>query len=429
MSIQLHTFKVDVTPPVGHYICGGLGKPAESIESPLYLRGWIIHANGTRYVTAAIDYCYLIGRSHRRFEDALAQAAQVRAEHVTLQSTHAHSAPMLNEEVHAILAEHMPATQAHDEAYFADALQRSGDAVRDVLNTEPTIIDHVGFASHMVDQFASTRRVLDEDGQAHPRYSICRDPELRGKPVGRIDPLLDAIVLYDQDRRPVTCAGFYACHPQVAARRPVIGGDSVGVAMDLFESRYPDVFPLFFVGCAGDITAGKYTTDHFDRNLHIFGVRLFDGLEGAYQAAYPQSVQSATWRSETFDLPLRAIEEDQAHYEAMAGDPHQRQYLASAKLHRLRNNIHAYPFRTTLLQLNGIGALFLPTELCVDYQLFAKQQYAGPLAVAAYGDSFFNYLATGEAFDQGGYEVMPIWTEVDATAERPIKQAISRMFE
>ncbi len=426
MKIDLYTFKVNVTPPIGHYLCGGLGAPMLEFGDPLYLRGWVLKSDSRCCVIASIDYCYMIGRSQWRFEQALAEAAGTAREHVVIQATHAHNAPLVNEEAHAILAEFDPSRQCHDEAYFSDVLQRTGNAVRACMEQQSVVIGGVGFASSTVHEFASTRRVLDEQGKAHPRYSVCRDPALRDKPVGRIDPLLDQIVLYDEDKNPVTCASFFACHPQVSTDRYVISGDTVGLALDMFEKQYPHVFPLYFDGCGGDVTAGKYTTLNLERNRYVFGVRLFDGIEAAFHAARPSPLERWDWVDRTYELPLQTIVKDQDYYQQqIAEGPEGRRYLAACKLHRLREGIDRYPFRVSCLRFNRMASLFMPTELCVDYQLFAKSQHVGPLAVAAYGDSFLNYVATARAFDEGGYEVMPEWTEVDRRADPLIRSYIA----
>ena len=40
-----------------------------------------------------------------------------------------------------------------------------------------------------------------------------------------------------------------------------------------------------------------------------------------------------------------------------------------------------------------------------------------------------NYVATDEAFDQGGYEVRPKWTEVAPGCEGLIKKAIHEILQ
>ncbi len=238
-------------------------------------------------------------------------------------------------------------------------------------------------------------------------------------------------MLYDTEHTPFTCLSFYACHPQVSDGRRLWSGDTVGVALDLFEQTYPKVFPIYFTGCAGDITAGKYTTTNRPRNRLLFGLRLFDGMAAAFEKARPRPLRQIDWHDSQFGMPLCETPYDVEHYAAILDDPaptSNTKYKAAIKYHKLKEQMTVYPYRLSRLSLDGMHILFLPAEMCVPYQLFAKAQCKGELAVAAYGDSFLNYIATDEAFDQGGYEVDPAWTEVGKGNEGRIKEAIERIF-
>lgn len=420
---SLHTFRVDVTPPVGTYLCGGLHDRSVGVETPLWLRGIVLSTAETRYVVACIDFCYLVGRSQARLIEALAEGARVPAGQVVVQSNHLHDAPLIDEEAHALVAEYSPEHWFHDESYFADLLARAKEAVRAVLEDPGIEMGGVGVASHPVRQFASTRRVIDEHNRCHVRYSVCRDPWIREQPEGRIDPDLDAVVLYNRDSQPVVCLGFYASHPQVSDGRRVASGDTIGVALDLFEHAQPDVFPIYFTGCGGDVTAGKYTTTHRKRNRLVFGVRLYDGLQGAFEKASLQAGMEMEWRDAVHEVPLRKVteSEDELIETVRGAEWRTEKYLAAGRLHRLRNGIDTYPFRIARLRLGHATILFLPAEMCIGYQLYVKGLMKGPMAVAAYGDGFLKYVETDEAFDQGGYEVDPKWTEVEKGIEKTLK--------
>jgi hypothetical protein len=431
VSTSLHTFKIEVTPPVGGYLCGGEEMPTVGVETPLYLRGLIISTNGTRYVLACVDFCYLSGKSQRRFEEAIAAGAGVPTSQITLHSTHVHCAPLIDEELHAIIERYAPEVRFHDETYFLSVLDKSREAIRAVLAGPATPIGAVGYSNHPVHQFASTRRVIDDNNKCHTRFSVCADMAVRDKPEGFIDPLLDQIVFYDRDRHPVACMSSYACHPQVSAGRRLVSSETVGIALDLFEKTNPGVFPIYFTGCAGDVTAGKYTTANLDRNRLVFGVRLYDAVQAAFDKSRPKTLTTFGWADNTFDLPLREIDESEEQLIAIIRDPSVSplyKYPPAMKLGQIGSDPATYPFRMTRVRLGHVSALFLPAELCVDYQIFAKQSCKGPLVVAAYGDSHLVYLATDEAFDQGGYEVNPDWTRVDKGIEPIIKSQITRFI-
>jgi hypothetical protein len=163
----------------------------------------------------------------------------------------------------------------------------------------------------------------------------------------------------------------------------------------------------------------------------VFGVKLYDALHEAMQKARPQPLASMGWRTERFDCPLAPPPNDADHYRfvlnsEVAGGGER--YLAAHKLNRLENGIETYPFRLTRWTVNGHAAVFLPAELVVDYQLYAKSRYRGELAVAAYGDSYLDYVGTDIMFSEGGYEVDPMWTEVGPGVEGHIKGALDRIL-
>lgn len=431
MALVLHPFKVDVTPPVGGYLCGGLHDRSLSIETPIYLRGLVLSSGSTRYVVAAIDYCYLCGRSYQRLLEVLAEGACTPVENVTVHANHLHDAPLIDEEPHRLVEEYCPEFPFHDEAYFSRVLTDARAGIAQSLQTVGVTATGIAFSSKPVERFASTRRVLDADNRCHVRYSICSDPAIREHPEGLIDPMLDQVVFFAEDRKPLVCLCFYASHPQVSDGRRTVSSDTIGVALDLFEKSNPGVFPVYFTGCGGDVTAGKYTTLNKHYNRLVFGLRLFDSMQAAFEVARPQPLAPLRWVDCTDDAPLRPRQDREADLiqtiQTQAYRP--ARYLAAMKLARVCAGVVTYPFRMTRLSFGDFGMLFLPAEMCVPYQLHAKAVWRGRLAVAAYGDCFLKYVATDEAFGQGGYEVEPDWTEVQPGIEGWVKKRMAKVLE
>ena len=54
-KLQLATFRVDVTPPIGDGPCVGCMPKVASIEHPLELRGVVLRTASDTFVIAAID--------------------------------------------------------------------------------------------------------------------------------------------------------------------------------------------------------------------------------------------------------------------------------------------------------------------------------------------------------------------------------------
>lgn len=437
-KFRLHAFKVDVTPPVGEYLCGGLHGKSTGIEQRIHLRGGVLtelDAAGAvreRVAIAVVDYCYICGRSQRRIEEALARGAGVPATKAAVQSNHVHDVPLIDEEAHALMDAYTPGV--HSETYFARVLRDVESAVSAAVRGGGVEIGGVSFTSCKVSEFASSRRVLGPDGRCLVRWSVCRDDAVRSAPEGRIDPLMDMVVFHEANTgKPAACWGFYASHPQVSDGRGLVSGDTVGIAMELFEQTNAGIAPVYFTGCAGDITAGKYTTTNRPRNRHVFGIRLYDGFQGAFdaaRAATPQPLRSLAWADHTAEVPLAPIHGSESDHLAKLRDPaapSSLKYLSAMKIDRHRRNLHAYPFRVSRLRINDHALFFAPSELVVEYQFHAKRRCGGKAMIAAYGDSFLKYIAHDRAFDEGGYEVDPLWSEVGKGIESHVKRAIDRV--
>jgi hypothetical protein len=425
------TFKINVTPPLGSALCGGYLPSADRLVQELWLRGLIVKEEGQTYIIAGIDFCYLIGKSQARLEEALALGAGIPAGHVTLNATHAHAAPLITQEGHAQLHALDASLDFHNEAYFQDVLERSRAGVASAIKAGLWTVSGVSFSSHAVEEFASTRRVFLKPGEAKIRWSISREPEVKAAPVGLVDPLLDQVNLYDDDGKPRVSMSYFACHPQVGYNPGAIHGDTPGLAMSLFEERYPGTMPIYFNGCGGDITGGKYTSTFPTRNLHLFSVRLFDAMEEAFLKARPAAPGKFTWQDNTFDCPLAPVQFTRQELLDTIANPataNSLKIISAFKLMRLETANTTYPFRITHAHFGDIGLLMLPAELSVVYQLYAKQIHRGPIATAAYADSYLNYVAYDKAFDEGGYEVDPWWTEVGPGIEAWIKDKLDKVI-
>lgn len=368
LRLGLRCFAVDVTPPIGDYLCGGLHGRSVGIESRLWLRGLILDFQGLRCVIASIEFCYLVGRSHARLIDAIASAAGTPVSNVTVHSTHAHDAPLMDEESHGLLARH--GHSAHNEVYFERVLSDTRAAVARKMREEPVSIASIAQTSHPVFEFASNRRVIGTNGRCLTRWSICGNADIRNAPCGMIDPDLRQLILFNDVHAPVAAIHCYACHPQVSDGRGLVSGDAPGRAIELFNHAYPGVFSVYLTGCAGDITAGKYTTQNKLRNQLLFGNRLFDAMDAAFLKAVPRSLDFVRWSDHVFDLDLAPVDKPMDHWEALMCKPSDGkgniafQFIAAEKAHRVERKINRYPFRLSRLTLNETDLLFCRPNSC-----------------------------------------------------------------
>src|SRR6476619_6501874 len=97
-SFHLATFTSDVTPPLGHPLCGGWIEPVRAVEDPLHAIGVVLLGAGAPIVLCAVDWCELRNSANRLWAEALAAAAHTTPERVAVQSLHQHDAPMADVE-------------------------------------------------------------------------------------------------------------------------------------------------------------------------------------------------------------------------------------------------------------------------------------------------------------------------------------------
>src|SRR5262249_17533484 len=158
------------------------------------------------------------------------------------------------------------------------------------------------------ERVASNRRVLGPDGKVkYVRYSATNDAEIRAAPEGTIDPTLRALAFYQEGRTaPLARFYYYTTHPMSYYGDGRVTSDSVGWARKKRDEAEPDTMHIYFTGCAGNITAGKYNDGSHD-NRPVLTSRIHDGMVKA-EAEADRSVlplQSLRWITSAIHFTAR----------------------------------------------------------------------------------------------------------------------------
>src|SRR5438093_13359893 len=90
---HLATFTCDVTPPVGHPLCGGWIEPVRAVDDPLRALGVVLLGMGQPIVLCAVDWCGLRNEAHDAWRNALAKAAHTVPSKVAVHCVHQHKPP------------------------------------------------------------------------------------------------------------------------------------------------------------------------------------------------------------------------------------------------------------------------------------------------------------------------------------------------
>lgn len=422
-ALNIATFRADVTPPVGHPLCGGWIDPVRGIDDPLLALGVVLLGAGQPVVLCAVDWCELRNEAHWRLRDALADAANTTPERVAVQCVHPHDAPFADVAAQRLIAR-AGAPSSLDLDFFERTVKSVAAALRKSLaNAKPWT--HAGFGKATVTDVASNRRVLGPDGKVRfTRTSSTTNATARAEPVGLIDPWLRTLSFWDGDV-PRAALSYYATHPMSHYGHGIVSADFCGLARQQRHNA-TDVFQVYFTGCAGNITAGKYNDGDPD-NRTTLCERMAAGMAAAWAATERFAVEQVVLRSQPVLLPPR-IEE-------AFGEAASRAELADATRSAAKRNNAAMqlawlertnrPIDVTCLDFGQVAVLHLPGEPFVEYQLFA-QSLRPDVCVAGYGDGGPGYIPTATAYREGGYE--PTVALAGPSSEAILREAIRKLI-
>jgi len=424
-QLRVATFRTDLTPPLGSPTYPS-GKPLETVETPLLAKGIVLDDGRQRVVLCAIDWCGLCGPAHRLFRDKIAEAAATDVSHVTVHTVHQHTAPYVPMGALELEDETGSPPENLEPAVIHHIAQRLGDAVKKSLGQFQTF-NSIGTGQAKVDRVASARRILTDAGTIRTRWSACADPDLRAKPEGRIDPMLKTITFAHGDK-PLVRIHYYATHPQSFYGDPRVCYDVPGFARERLEEK-EQVFQIYFTGCSGDVTMGKYN-DGKPQAREELTDRLYAAMEASVAATRMAPVDRIVWRT----LPLVLQLKDEADYDSAknravredATKPGKERQQAARRM--ALAEWMSQPLQLSLLRMGPVDVMHLPGESMIEFQLFTQKQKPDRfVAVAAYGDLATGYICTEQAFSEGGYE--PSASRVAPKSEAVLKGAIRKLLE
>jgi hypothetical protein len=401
-SVPLATFSAEVTPPLGHPLMGGGIAPGRKVEDPLLVHGLVLGRNKP-VVLAVVDWCEIRNDAYDRWRAALAEAAGSVPENVLLTCVHQHDAPVADLEAERLLEQHGAAGHICDLDFHERAVQRVARAVREAVRA-PRTVSHLGLGQARVEQVASNRRSVGPDGRpAFGRTSATRDPEVRARPEGTIDPWLKTLSFWDGDR-PVAALSVYATHPMSYYGQGGVSSDFVGLARKRRQADDPTVFQLYASGCSGNVTAGKYN-DGTPANRPVLAERLYRAMTAAWEATRRQPLREVVLRH----VPLRLEPRNDPGFtvndlrQRLTADPKPfGQCLAALGLSWRKRAEAGHRIDVPVLDLGVARLLVLPAESYVEYQLLAQRLRPDLFVVTlGYGECAPGYIPTEQAWAEG----------------------------
>src|SRR5437879_5162954 len=142
-ELHLATFAADVTPPLGHPLCGGWIEPAKGVDDPLRAIGIILLGMGRPVVLCAVDWCGLRNEANKAWREALAKATHTVPENVAVHCVHPHNAPFADTEAERMIEKVKEYAPSLDLNFFDKAVQATADAAKASLE-KTSAFSHIG---------------------------------------------------------------------------------------------------------------------------------------------------------------------------------------------------------------------------------------------------------------------------------------------
>lgn len=462
---EVCTFEAEITIPVGHACMGGGVADAKEILDPLWAKGFVLRPAGIKttggkpvqenqssagekqpggeglqppprgkaeafpIVVVALDWCQCNNDSYDRWREVLAEAAGTTRQRVLLAAVHQHDAPICDLRAQELLDQVGKKGWNCDPKFHEEALQRAAKALQEALK-KPRRVTHLGLGQAKVEKIASNRRIVTPEGRVHWGRSSASGDQYGKEPEGMIDPWLKTISLWDGDR-PVVAWSSYAVHPMSYYGRGQVSADFPGLARARRQKDDPEVLQIYFTGCAGDTTAGKYNNGD-PANRPVLADRLYQAMLAAWKDTKRYPLESVRFRC----APLYLAPRDEGKFTI----PKMKEILADEKASRWerisaalglswRERVAAgRPIDVPCLDFNGGKAQFLilPAESFVGYQLAAQALRPDSFVmVAGFGEGAPGYIPIDQCWKEG-YSDDYCWAA--PMTDRPILEALRQVM-
>lgn len=393
--------EIDITPPDGLYMCGGLDpRENEGMTDPLQSHAMVVESGGGRIVVVGVD---LIGLPKALADEIIAEAAGrtgIPPDAFLIACSHTHSGPYTAEGLYSF--------QVTDAEYLSSLPDRIAASVEQAVERVEPATMHIGRS--LVHHGLHNRRVICPDGKVMNTWmpTALNDLELIPQVLGTAGPVDPELWVVRFDRLDGSTLGvFYnfSLHTNSKSGR-TWSADYPCVVAELMREEYgPDVISVYTPGACADINV-TMGGERWRESATYFAEQAVDAAQRAIPVEGPIAVgalrrEITVPRRDPADQPPEAI--GRLNWGGAGGraDVFDRQAeLVSAMPEQL----------TVVIGAARIGPLAIacnPGELFVEHGLSIKRRSPFPhTVVSELTNDLIMYQPTREAFAQQGYETL-----------------------
>ncbi len=402
----------DCTPRVGLPMQGNYRDDyaARGVHDPLLAHALVVANDaGQKIALLSIDVCLLGAHNVKFVRDRVAQATDIRPDHLLVAATHTHSGPALT---------HLSGNPLAGEEDVAEFLSKAADAV--VRANESLAEGRLIAGTAQEERVSFNRRLSCSDGTTHMNWEGL-DPNFVIEPRGPTDPQLVALGVESEGSLRGAMVNFALHAAVLAGDNWLYSADFPGYLRECLRTLYGEHFlTAFFNGCAGNINHIDYADLQQGRGFkmnqrigYILGAATYRALRtGA--AVEGQDIRVITERVPLERLRITDKEHTWARGIVESTDPDtvRGQVDGLPDLHyaktllRMRE-VQDQPSEVEVMsmRIGNLALAGLPSEIFSELGLSIKAASPAPVTgVFELSNDWVGYMPAENAFDEGGYE-------------------------
>jgi hypothetical protein len=210
-----------------------------------------------------------------------------------------------------------------------------------------------------------------------------------------------------------------------------VSADFMGLARKRRQADDPKLAQVYFSGCSGNVTAGKYN-DGSPANRPVLAERIYQGMLDAWKATRRHPLARVGFRT----VPLRLPPRDGKGFtladleQRLRNDPRPfGQCLAALGLSWRKRVDAGRAIDVPALDFGAARLVLLPAESYVEYQLLAQRLRPDAFVVTAgYGECAPGYIPTEKAFAENDANLTD-WCWVAPGSEKAMTGALERALK
>jgi hypothetical protein len=380
-TFRASVVKVDITPTGSKWLAGYPARQSTGVHDHLFHRIVALDDGHTQFFLISSDLCLFAPSVYDEMTAQLKRETGIEPLQVWWTVTHTHAAPEVGP--HGLAKLMMPERYNHepDEEYTAWVEKAAVDGIKQArAKLAPArLAVGTGFSAANIN-----RRARDVDGH----ISLGLNPD------GPTDRQIGIIRLEHPDGTPIALIASYSMHgTALGEENTLISGDAPGTVAAYVEEKLGA--PMLFINGAAGNMAPIYTVQPSFDAFHIteFNVLLGDRILAGNRSTAPATSQVYIRTGEkAVETPRRA---------GFGWDTSLGNYLRAAPGEA---GIIRMPVR--FLFINEDLALWsAPVELFCEISMNVRDRSPYPHTFYfGYANGWLGYLATHQAFTEGGYE-------------------------